>query len=162
MPISENVLSVYPRIILFVISSSVAVVGLSAQTTTPSRGEQDPESWDSIATSLPLSKDTVLLKEAEIRPFKDYASFKQAFITLELDQQRGDSVTENEDVIKKQLDMDITPDMDAQSNFNNNYVQNLIRPQGLIFLSTEPGKGLPVIPLIRKMFRIKKKVKSEE
>jgi len=146
---------------MFACLSFMALMNASAQFDTARLRERSPEKG-SIASSNPFKPDTLELREAEIRPFKDYASFKQAFITLEHHPGQKDSLAIKEQLIRKQLDLGITPEMDAQSNFNNNYVQSLIRPQGLIFFSSEPGKGLPVIPLIRKILGREKKVKSEE
>lgn len=117
---------------------------------------------DSAAFSNPLLSDTVRLGEAKIRPFKDYASFKQAFITFEPGSGQIDSLANIQELIKNQLDMGITPEMDAQSRFTNSYVRNLNQPQGLVILSNKPGKGLPVIPLIRKLTGKEKKMNKNK
>jgi hypothetical protein len=135
---------------MFVGLNFITMMNASSQLDTARLGERIPGN-DSAALSNPLLSDTVRLGEAKIRPFKDYASFKQAFINLEYSAVQVDSLFVIQQLIKKQLDMGITPEMDAQSNFTYRYVQNLIRPQGFIFFSSEPGKGLPVIPLIRKI-----------
>ncbi len=121
--------------------------------------DEGPSRKDSIESSFPFLSDTVKLTEAKILPYKNYASFKQAFINLEpVTGQVDGSLIINQQLINKQLDMGITPEMDAQSNYTTRYVQNLIRPQGFLFFSNEPGKGLSaVIPMIRKITGNEKK-----
>jgi hypothetical protein len=53
-------------------------------------------------------------------------------------------------MIRKQIEMNANPDMDAFANYRNIYTYKLIRSDGFVIFSTEPGKGLPLIPLIKK------------
>jgi hypothetical protein len=135
---------------MFIVFNFLTMFNASSQLDTARFGKETPGN-DSSALLNPFLSDTVSLREAKIRPFKDYSSFKQAFINLEPGTSQMDSFISKKQLIKKQLEMGITPEMDAQSRFTHTYVQVHKQPQGIAFFSTEPGKGLPVIPLIRKI-----------
>ena len=97
-----------------------------------------------------LKQDTVILDEAVIHPYNDYASFRQAFLELDPDQKMEQDMTFKSQIIMKQIKLGVNPDMDAFANYRNRYTYNLIRTNGFILFSSEPGKGIPVIPIIRK------------
>jgi len=98
-----------------------------------------------------LKQDTVFLGEAVILPYKNYESFKYAFINLEIDRQLENNLISKGLMISKQIEMGVNPDMDAFANYRNKYTYNLIQPNGVVLFSTVPGKGIPIIPVIRKL-----------
>jgi len=124
---------------------------LSAQIVSPTVMAIDTSSQDSIAKLIHFTQDTVFLGEAVIRPYRNYESFKRAFINLEIDKQLENDMISKGQMIRKQIEMGANPDMDAFSNYRNRYTYNLIRSNGVVLFSTEPGKGVPLIPLIKKM-----------
>jgi hypothetical protein len=111
----------------------------------------DLSSQDSISKLIHLTYDTVFLDEAVIRPYKNYESFKRAFVNLEIDKQLENDMISKGQMIRKQIEMGANPDMDAFANYRNRFTYNLIRSNGVVLFSTEPGKGVPLIPLIKKM-----------
>ena len=106
---------------------------------------------DSIAMLKLINQDTVFLNEAVILPYKNYESFKYAFINLEIDRQLENNVIVKGQIIRKQIEMGVNPDMDAFANYRNKFTYNLIRSNGVVLFSTVPGKGIPLVPLIRKI-----------
>lgn len=124
---------------------------LSAQFISPTGKEIDHSRQDSISMLIQLKQDTIFMDEAVILPYKNYESFKYAFINLEIDKQLGNNMISKGQMIRKQIEMNANPDMDAFANYRNIYTYKLIRSNGFVIFSTEPGKGIPIIPLIKKV-----------
>jgi hypothetical protein len=155
MRLSGRILSTTCRTILYLVFACPAFLQLHAQIISPTEKSLTPSGRDSMPKPAQWPQDTVVLHEAIIRPYKNYESFKQAFISLETDKQLKNSMIRKGQLMRKQLEMSSNPDMDALSNFRNRYTYSLIRSNGFVLFSTEPGKGVPIISFIRKIKNIK-------
>lgn len=144
-------MSVNYRNILFLVFFYLIIQKFSAQSVSLPINEADPSSLDSIKSSILLKQDTLILDEAIIHPYKDYASFRQAFLELDCDHKVEQDMTFKSQIIRNQIKLGVNPDMDAFANYRNRYTYNLIRTNGFILFSSEPGKGIPVGPIIRKV-----------
>ena len=144
-------MSIYFKTILYAVFSCLAFINSAAQILFPHLNEMDTASQDSTTAPMLLQPDTVVLREAVVLPYKDYASFKQAFINLEYDPQTANNMISKGQMIKNQIKSGVNPEMDAYTNYRDKYTYNLIRPSAFVILSTEPGKGIPVFPLIKKI-----------
>jgi hypothetical protein len=93
--------------------------------------------------------DAILLDEAVILPYKTYAEFRQAFLNHDSQAEGVQQANKNAEIVRQQIRMGVTPEMNAYENFRNQVTYNLIRPQGFVIISTNPNQG--VLPLIRKV-----------
>jgi len=75
-------LSVYYRNILFLVFFYLIIQKFSAQSVSLTIKEADPSSLDSIKSFMLLTQDTIILDEAVIHPYKDYASFRHGPMDL--------------------------------------------------------------------------------
>ncbi len=100
----------------------------------------------SLPNSLP---DAILLDEAVILPYKTYAEFRQAFLNHDNQTAGATQAKKNMDIVQQQINLGVTPEMNAYENFRNRVTYNLIRPQGFVIISTSPNQG--IVPLIRKV-----------
>jgi len=64
-----------------------------------------------------LDRDTIMIGEVEIYPWKSYEEFKEAFLNLKLPEDDMERARKNIALIKTQIILDETPD--ARANFNN-------------------------------------------
>ena len=145
-------MAIHFRTILYVIFYCAVFLKLPAQIISPlSKETKNPSDQDSITKPFQWRHDTVVLGEAVILPYKNYESFKQAFINLETDKQLEYNMINNWKRVNKQIEIGVNPDMDAFANYRNKYTYNLIRSDGFILFSSVPGKGIPLIPLIKKI-----------
>jgi hypothetical protein len=63
-----------------------------------------------------LDRDTIMIGEIEIYPWKSYEEFKEAFLNLKLPEDDMERARKNIALIKTQIILDETPD--ARANFN--------------------------------------------
>lgn len=99
--------------------------------------------------TLYLPVDTAFLGEAVILPYKTYAEFKQAFLNHDSQSAGALQAQRNGEIVRNQIRMGVTPEMNAYENFRNQVTYNLLRSQGFVIISTNPNQG--VVPLIRKV-----------
>ncbi|MBN1790016.1 MAG: hypothetical protein JW830_05935 [Bacteroidales bacterium] len=145
-------MSIHFRTIFYIVFYCAVFLKLPAQIISPFRKEiKEPSSQDSITKPFQWKQDTVVLGEAVILPYNNYESFKQAFISLETDRQSEFNMIHNWKLLSKQIEVGVNPDMDAFANYRNKFTYNLIRSDGFILFSSVPGKGIPIIPWIKKV-----------
>jgi hypothetical protein len=70
-----------------------------------------------INLDIVLDRDTIMIGEVEIYPWKSYEEFKEAFLNLKLPEDDMERARKNIALIKTQIILDETPN--ARENFNN-------------------------------------------
>lgn len=79
---------------------------------------------------------------ATIVPYTSYSQFREAFIHLDPEDIDRLNATINSDIIDSQLKSNIVPDNDAQSATKNSMIMKDYNNNSLVFLSSDPNKGL--------------------
>jgi hypothetical protein len=92
--------------------------------------------------------DTFEIGEAVILPYKTYADFKRAFVNMGESPAANETAKKNMIIVQDQILKGISPEMNSYENYRNRYTYNLLRPEGIIIISTNPHQG--VVPLIKK------------
>lgn len=100
----------------------------------------DSASSDDIATTIVLSKDTILLSEAVVFPWNTYEKFKEAFLQLNAPSDDIQRALDNFALIEKQLydDYSTTPDASLsykyfmQQTYNQLYYAGQLPPNNLL------------------------------
>lgn len=96
---------------------------------------------DTIYLEILMKLKPYEMQEATIRPFVSYQQFKQALINMNT----GHPVANADSIIKtavENMNRYAKSDMDEYANFRNTMFMKDMNNNSLIFLSTEPGKGL--------------------
>lgn len=124
------------------------LIELYGQNETDTMKIADSVVQDRIDLSI-IIPDTFEIGEAIILPYKTYAEFKRAFVNMGGSPAANETAKKNMIIVQDQILKGVSPEMNAYENYRNRYTYNLLKPDGIIIISTNPHQG--VVPLIKKV-----------